>query len=276
MPHSFLPPYIVRLQQAFRKLFFCLKVSGDISTFLTLAKETKKRQRESHSANQETMQVYRLNVTGKYTDIYLRTHSGDIGMLYEIFLYRSYSFKEMDLFYPKTIVDLGAHIGMSALYFQSKYPEATVYCIEPDRDNFELLIKNTSGSPHIRVLPAAVSDTDGSAVMAKSRYGYNSVVLTGTATGRPTRTITLATLFSELKISTIDLLKIDIEGHEKNIFSGNTECLKNVDRIIIEVHSSEDETICRQALTQHSFSIVKLNNISDTVLYAVKKGVKRP
>lgn len=271
MAHSFLAPYIIRSQQAFRKLFFCLKISGDAHTFFTLVKETKKQRHESHGDDQETTPVYRLNVTGKYIDIFLRTHSGDIAILYEIFLYRSYAFKGMDLFHPKTIVDLGAHVGMAALYFQSKYPDATVYCIEPDMDNFMLLAKNTAGNPRIRVLPAAVSDTDGSAVIVKSRFGYNSVVLTGTETDKATRTATLATLLTELNISTIDLLKIDIEGHEKKIFSGNTEWLKKVDRIILEVHSAEDETICTAALTQYDFSIARLNNISDAVLYAVKK-----
>jgi len=263
---------LTRIKQVFNKLLFCMKVSGNTDTFFSLIKETR-RQRQANNKD-ETAHVYRLNVTGEYTDVHLRTSAGDIVMLYEIFLYRSYSFDGMDVFHPRIIMDLGAHIGMSALYFQSKYPAAAVYSIEPDTDNFELLKKNTVSNPHITALQAAVSDMDGAAVVAKSRYGYNSVVLAGdAAAGNPIRTMTMPTLFNELHISTIDLLKVDIEGYEKKIFSGNTDWLFNVSRIIIEVHSPEDEAVCTAALRRHNFSIVKLGKIADNILYAVKEAI---
>jgi len=258
---------LTRIKQVFNKLLFCWKVSGHANTFFSLIKETKKQGRLSNGG---AARVYQLNITGEYTDVYLRTSAGDIAMLYEIFLYKSYSFSGMDGFHPKIIVDLGAHIGMSALFFQSAYPDAAVYSIEPDIDNFELLRKNTLSKRQIAVLQAAISDVDGSAVVAKSQFGYNSVVVTGEATGRPIRTMTMATLLRELHIFQIDLLKVDIEGYEKKIFSGDTDWLGVVGRIIIEVHSPEDEAVCRTALRGHNFSVVKLDKIADNILYALR------
>ena len=56
------------------------------------------------------------------------------------------------------IVDCGANIGLSALYFASHLPKAKIVGIEPARDNVELARKNTANNPLIEIIEAAVHD----------------------------------------------------------------------------------------------------------------------
>lgn len=264
---------INRVKKAIDKLFFCLRISADAGTFFSLLRQTKKlRWAAGNPVPLEEQHTYRLNLTGSYADIFLRTYAGDITMLYEIFLNKSYRFNGMDAFNPATIVDLGAHIGMSALYFSKNFPDADIYCIEPDEDNFALLENNTAGSKRITPIRAAISDADGNAVIEKSRFSYNSAIHTGEGSNA-IRTITMATLFNELHLTHIDLLKIDIEGYEKKILAGDILWLANVSRIIIEVHSPEDEAVSLSTLKQHGFAVSKLHNeaMDDSIYYAVKE-----
>jgi FkbM family methyltransferase len=263
---------VTRVKKALDKLIFCLRISGNANTFFTLLRETKRlRWAAGSTAPHENPHTYRLNIAGTFTSIFLRTYAGDITMLYEIFLNRSYQFKGMETFTPKTIVDLGAHIGMSALYFSTCFTGAEVYCIEPDEDNFTLLQKNTVSNRQITPIRAAISDTDGTAGIEKSRFSYNSSIQAGEG-NNSIRTVTMPTLLNQLNITTIDLLKVDIEGYEKKIFAGNISWLAKVNRIIIEVHSPEDEAVTMAALKQYHFIVGKLVNaaMADSIYYGVR------
>ena len=57
------------------------------------------------------------------------------------------------------IVDCGANIGLSALYFASHLPKAKIVGIEPARDNVELARRNTAPNPLIEIIEAGVHDT---------------------------------------------------------------------------------------------------------------------
>ena len=59
---------------------------------------------------------------------------------------------------PPLIVDCGANIGLSALYFASRLPKAKIIGIEPARDNVELARKNTGQNPSVAIIEAAVHD----------------------------------------------------------------------------------------------------------------------
>src|SRR5262245_62031962 len=45
---------------------------------------------------------------------------------------------------PRVIVDCGAHIGCTTVYFANRFPGATIYALEPEESNFELLKRNVA------------------------------------------------------------------------------------------------------------------------------------
>ncbi len=91
--------------------------------------------------------------------VVLRHGSVDVRMFEFIFVWRGYDF---DLgFQPRVIFDLGGNIGLSALMFAARYPMARIVAVEPDRDNFELLERNTRGYDNVRCIRAAVGGRSG-------------------------------------------------------------------------------------------------------------------
>ena len=71
--------------------------------------------------------------------IEFRQNSGDIFTLYEIFGTQPYNFPADSLGKIETIVDLGAHIGFSKLYFPSLFPDSKIYSVEASADNYQFL-----------------------------------------------------------------------------------------------------------------------------------------
>ena len=139
----------------------------------------------------------------------------------------------------ETIVDLGANIGLSVLHFKSKYPNARIIAVEPEKSNYELLKKNVAGYNNIYCFNNAIWYTNNNLGIYDSgmgEYGYRVVDgndrQVGTING-----ITLNDIIEKFNITTIDILKIDIEGAEKELFTYNYESwLPKVRCIVIELH----------------------------------------
>ncbi len=50
---------------------------------------------------------------------------------------------------PETIVDAGANIGVTSIYFANRYPGAKIFAVEAEASNFAMLVKNTQAYPSI-------------------------------------------------------------------------------------------------------------------------------
>ncbi|MBK8563725.1 MAG: hypothetical protein IPN76_10385 [Saprospiraceae bacterium] len=73
--------------------------------------------------------------------IYIRNKTSDVPTFNACILDEGYNFNLG--FEPETVVDLGSNIGLSAVYFATRYPTAKIICVEPEQDNYDLLVKNT-------------------------------------------------------------------------------------------------------------------------------------
>lgn len=90
-------------------------------------------------------------LTGKH--VFLRPGTADQEIYHGVFISREY---DIDLGAPLFIVDAGAHIGLSSVFFASKYPNATVIAIEPEPSNFEILLTNVSNYTNIQPVQAGL------------------------------------------------------------------------------------------------------------------------
>jgi len=86
--------------------------------------------------------------------ISLRLGTSDLGVIVKVLGSHEYGFPFDGT--PKLIIDAGANIGISALYFAQRFPDAKIYAIEPEEGNFELLKKNCNGRPNIILKKAAL------------------------------------------------------------------------------------------------------------------------
>ncbi len=197
-----------------------------------------------------------LNVTGRSihlrlpnSDIRLslRGQSSDYHAFYTTFVRNDYP--RIPHFSPRLILDLGANVGYSALNFAAQYPESTIVCIEPDTANFEVLCRSTSTFARIKCINAAVHSDAG---LEGTLSGPNSLSMQLNV-DRPinpgdqtTRTVSIDQLFSEWAApNTPILVKMDIEGSEKAIFSKNLAWLPLVNYLFIEIHAGCWPTVVR-------------------------------
>jgi FkbM family methyltransferase len=171
-------------------------------------------------------------------EILIRPFSGDLFVLYEVLLHRCYEIRET-LLPParvQVILDCGANVGITALYFAWRYPNAHIFCIEPDDQNFELLKRNSAAEP--RIVPihgALVGRPRKLAHLSTSRPAWGNFVTDGEH-GIEVPAFTIDQILNDNGLSRVDLLKVDIEGAEKEVFA-NGQFLSRVGHIIIELHN---------------------------------------
>ena len=145
-----------------------------------------------------------------------------------------------------TVLDLGGNIGCVALRVASRARRVIVY--EPDPLNLELLMRNVSGLDNVTVVPEAVAGEPGRRklhVAGSGRWGTRSTLfhdvqaarLNAADTEVEVPVTTLDALFAEHAIERCDLLKIDVEGAEYEIFAAaSPDTFKRIERIVGEYH----------------------------------------
>jgi FkbM family methyltransferase len=170
----------------------------------------------------------------------LRTNNGADSFIHgEVFEHNYYRFEAPCP--PRTILDLGANIGMTAIYFHRYFPNAELACVEPIPGNLNALRENLRlNAVKATIISDAINPTDGLVQMeiAEKDYGHR-VANVDRRSGRKcieVPAVSIPTLLRRLKWDRIGLLKIDIEGHEKLLLSENASWLGLVDAIFIEWH----------------------------------------
>lgn len=143
---------------------------------------------------------------------------------------------------PRTILDLGANAGFTAMFFSRMYPAAEIACVEPIPENLECLKLNLKlNEVAARVFEAAIAPNDGMVSMELDAMDYGHHVSTESTTdGRPgtqrVPAISIPTCMNAMNWQRINLLKMDIEGYETVLLAENCEWLRLVDAICIEWH----------------------------------------
>ena len=140
---------------------------------------------------------------------------------------------------PTTIVDAGANIGLTSAYFASRHPDVRILAIEPEAQNFELLLKNTAPYPNIQAVRAALWSESGVIGVVDSgtgAWGFRTEAMTDAMAGNAVRAATLDELLDEHGFDHVDLLKMDIEGAEVEVFADTSAWIDRVNVVVAELH----------------------------------------
>ncbi|KAA5802402.1 FkbM family methyltransferase [Alkalicaulis satelles] len=150
-------------------------------------------------------------------------------------LYRQY----IDTGKRPLIIDGGGNIGTAAIWFADQFPEAHIVSIEPDHDNFKLIEINCQG---LKVSPvhAAIGAKNGWLVVVDPGRGEWGYVTRTEGEGEKVRSITMKSLVDEFIGLGFEpfLLKLDIEGAEKDLFEGEADWFDRFPYIMVETHDS--------------------------------------
>jgi FkbM family methyltransferase len=168
----------------------------------------------------------------------VRLGTSDVEVYRDTFLEQEYYYPTP--FSPRRIVDVGANCGMTSVFYTNRYPDATVVAVEPEPSNYEALVRNTRAYPNIVPIQAALWSTDGQVEVFPpwpywkrwGKWGFR------VRNGNGSRALTLPTLMREFGMESVDILKIDVEGAEREIFS-NCDWMEKVKLLAIELHDRE-------------------------------------
>jgi FkbM family methyltransferase len=173
--------------------------------------------------------------------VFLRVPSTDVLAYREVILNEEY--KVPPMISPKFIVDAGANIGLTSVYFASKFPDARIIAIEPEEKNFQLLLKNVAPYPGVVPINAALWSHTGSIQLIDPRrgnWGFQTVAHKSdkatAETGRSIAAVTVGNLLEQYGVEQIDILKMDIEGAELEVFRESSAWIGRVNLLIVELH----------------------------------------
>jgi FkbM family methyltransferase len=134
-------------------------------------------------------------------------------------------------------VDVGAHVGYYAAYAGRLVGRTgSVFAFEPFPSNYKLLSRNCRHMPHIKSIQAAVSDSSGEALLfehATSNSSHAFTDLSGSGKTIPVRKVTLDEWAYESEVHRVDVVLIDVEGHELSVLRGMRHIIANNLNIII-------------------------------------------
>jgi FkbM family methyltransferase len=158
---------------------------------------------------------------------------------HEIFEQRVYSFKSSND--KPVILDCGANIGLSIIFHKQLHPGAKIIGFEPDPDLFEILRSNLNqfGYTDVELHQKAVMDSNEKVTFLTQGGSSGQVVNNKESENDSTIQVDAVTLHSFIT-STIDFLKIDIEGAEYRVLKSIESQLHWVETLFVEYHSFPD------------------------------------
>lgn len=134
------------------------------------------------------------------------------------------------------IIDCGAHIGISALYFAGRFPVAKVIAIEPSAENLAVAKRHCAKLPNVELMHAAIGSKPGYVNIINPDAEAWTFRTERSATTTDTRVVTIAEIVATNPDTALAIVKIDIEGFEADLFESNFEWIDACPLIIIELH----------------------------------------
>jgi len=220
-----------------------------------------------------------------------RAGTSDEGVINEVFTRRSYDLRLLDrrpaqhrradilAFLEREqsrtgkrplIIDAGANIGATPIYFLSEFPTSRIVAIEPDAGNFELMRRNVEGVP-VDCMRAAVAARPGRVRVSdpgEGNWGLRTVPSDDGEVG----CVTMNDILEHYAATHFPFIaKIDIEGGEADLFSANIEWVERMPIVAIELH---DWLIPRAATSRAFLRCISaldrdFTNVGDT-MYSIR------
>lgn len=184
----------------------------------------------------KTYHSYKID--GTHT-VYFKNPKSFLQSTKEIFSQNTYKFSSSSQ--SPFIIDCGAYIGTSILYFKKLFPSCKVIGFEPDTDNYKILDKNINNwrFKDVKILNEAIWISNGF-VDFQSNGDMTGHVTENKKTEKTISRIKSTRLLDLLE-QKIDFLKIDIEGAEYDVLIDCKDNLVNVENLFIEYHSRFSE-----------------------------------
>ena len=192
--------------------------------------------------------------------IYIRKRGSDIEVFHEVLVRFGYKFNTKLNFKPQVIIDCGANIGLASVYFKSLFPDSQIIAIEPEINNYNMMVDNLKCYNEVFCMNVGVWNRKANIIVDNSDtsdYGFSFHEVADETEGS-VKALSIKDIMNEYSIDYIDILKIDIEGAEKELFGIDYDVwLSRTRLLIIELHDRMREGCSKtffDALSKYNYS----------------------
>lgn len=188
----------------------------------------------------------------------------ELHALTEIFIEECYKPKNA----PKTIIDMGANIGLATIWFKLNYPESTIHAYEPNPEVYKVLKINSLQLSNVTVFNEGVSMYDSYIEFNVGNRSFSSSIYPIINSKKIKIKSTSFDKTIERIGDNVDLIKMDIEGAEFSVIRLSKK-LSSVKEIIGEVHPEKSGNDVNDLIKNLSKThMVKSNNKEKSIFHA--------
>lgn len=198
-----------------------------------------------------TIEPQKVTLRSVNHPFFVRPHTSDIRIITDNIIREEYGQFEVSQYGDiHWMIDAGAYIGDTTAYFLSRFPDLKVIALEPNLPAYQMLVRNLS--PYYpRAIPLQMGLWGEDKIM---KFSGRATAARISEIGNDIVCSSIPSLMKQHSIPRLNILKMDIEGAEENVFAANSEgWLKNTDIIIIEFHGASNEVKITSHLEQHGF-----------------------
>lgn len=211
------------------------------------------------------METRRIKLKGRELKFKLRDEA-DRSVFNEIFIWHEYRAVEECLLTMEqgVVVDAGAHAGFFSVFGAVLAPLARIFAVEPAKDNLLALKKHLDVNliKNVTIIPLALAKETGERLLFSPTGEHHNYSISeiNKKEGKKIKALSFGDFKKENKIREVFLLKMDVEGAEKEILNGFIpDDWVNTRTIILEYHNYSENTdiILEKMLREHGFSVSK-------------------
>ena len=206
--------------------------------------DLKAKQQVAIGNRQAELRGVLLGVPDSDKIVEIRPATSDVDVFAAVFLEHEYDIASL-VGPVQTIVDLGANTGLAAMFFTLRYPGARVIAVEPELANYQILCRNTRDLGTVEAVHAAIwsddttlsVETTDQAGARLADWGFQTKDVPAGPNAQRVEALGMQSLLHRFNLHRVDLLKVDIEGAEHELFGPfAARWLPKVQNVLIETH----------------------------------------
>ena len=209
-----------------------------------------------------TKKDYVIFETRSGLKIKIRVNSTDLMALTHVWMIQEYSDDDFPISNDDVIIDVGAHIGLFALFASQFCKNGKIFCYEPIKENYKILIENIEMNQIQNIFPnnlAVTKETSRVKIFLNDDQSGHSM-FTQNKNFVEVDSKSLSDIFIDNGIKECDFLKLDCEGAEYEIVeSMSSDLFTKINKTAIEYHMVDTKPeLLKQLinkLKQFSFSV---------------------
>jgi FkbM family methyltransferase len=161
-------------------------------------------------------------------DVFYRSGTADPFVIYQVLLKRGSKaeYYVPSTLQPRVILDIGSNVGASIIYFHKRFPGAQIFGFEPHPDTFRILEKNVASLTAVKIFNFGLGASDQRIAVRADAVNFGAFNTRGdfkdrgfAATAVECQVRRFDSVLRELGLDHVDLMKIDCEGAEADVFS---------------------------------------------------------